>query len=205
MSRNIIIGFDGLVRAGKTSLINKLANKLNATIIDEYKGYAYKAGFRFPKFPPKSYKRAIISSIFFMNVEKERVADLNKLIKKHKKIILVDRTCLSCIAFDYAANHFTNLDTFSEVQKRWSGVTRIIPNLIFFMDVSQENLKKRAIANNDVFPSHFFDSKFNGYMVEFFKQECERNKNIIRIDANQSPKIIEKHIESYIKEYLTRH
>jgi thymidylate kinase len=194
----IVIGFDGLVRAGKTTLVNKLACIFEAAVVGEYKGYALKSGSRFPKFPPESYAKAIEASIFFMDLEKQRVVDLNNYMLSNKKIILVDRTCLSCLAFDYAANYFTNLETFPEVQKLWSDTPRIIPDLTFFMDVSQTNLK-----NKDNFPLHFLDKKFNRYMVNFFKQECKKNKHMIRINANQKPEMVEHSVKTAILKYLT--
>ena len=201
--KKIIIGFDGIVCAGKTTMVNKLACMFDTIVIEEYKEYALKSGFKFPKFPPKSYIKAIEASVFFMDLEKQRVVNLNNYVPPNKKIIFVDRTYLSCLAFDYAANYFTNLETFPKVQKLWSDTPKIIPDLIFFMDVSQTNLRKRILINKNNFPPHFLDKKFNQFMVSFFKQECKNKGNIIRINANQKPEMVEHSVKTVILKYLT--
>lgn len=200
--KTIIIGFDGLVRAGKTSLVNKLAHTFDAVIVEEYKSYATKFGTEFPEYPPKSRKKSLEASKFFIDLEKKRIKDLNKHLSLEHKIILVDRTCLSCLAFDYSANHFTNFGTFLEVQKLWDNKPKIIPSLTFFMDVSQANLKKRMLINNDDFPPHISDKNFNRYMVDFFKQECKKNKYMIKINANQKPEMVELSVKNAILKYI---
>ncbi|PIP87351.1 hypothetical protein COW81_00730 [Candidatus Campbellbacteria bacterium CG22_combo_CG10-13_8_21_14_all_36_13] len=207
MKKNISIGFDGLVRAGKSSLIHRLAKRLNADILDEYKGYAYKYGLKsipvFPKFPPQSYEEAINATNFFINLEKIRVMDLENMKEKSDHIILIDRTYLSCLAFDYAARHLTGFDTFTEVKELWQNNPKTTPDLLFYMDVSQENLKQRAILNNNNFPQHFFDPIFNGHMREFFHKKCDSNENIIKINANEDPTVVEKNVMSFINKYFT--
>lgn len=199
--KTVIIGFDGLVRAGKTSLITKLSNTLNASIISEYKSYATKYGKEFPSYPPLSYLEAINASKFFIEIEQKRIADLNNLLSENK-IILVDRTSLSCLAFDYSANNFTNLGTFSEVEKLWINSQKITPDLNFFMDVNQENLIKRMIKEKDNFPPHIYDKDFNWNMVVFFKQKCDENKNMIRINANQSAEQVEIEVINVILKFI---
>lgn len=200
--KTIIIGFDGLIRAGKTSLVNKLAHVLDAAIVEEYKSYATKFGTEFPNYPPRSRSEAIKASKFFTDLEKKRVIDLNNHISSKHKIILVDRTSLSCLAFDYSANHFTNLGTFPEVQKLWDKTPKIVPYLNFFMDVSQANIKKRMLINNDNFPPHISEKNFNGHMVDFFKQECKKNMYMIRINANQKPEQVELSVKNTILKYI---
>ncbi|MFH1642545.1 MAG: hypothetical protein ABIC04_06640 [Nanoarchaeota archaeon] len=202
--KKIIIGFDGLVRAGKSSTVKRLADVFDATIVDEYKGYATRAGLVFPSYPPKSYKKAIEASKFFINLEKQRYFDLCNYKLTDKKIFLTDRTCHSCIAFDYAANHYTKLGTFKEVEHLWQNTKKVVPDLNFFMDVSQTNLKKRMRLNGDVFPPHFSNKRFNGYMTKFFMQQCKKNKNMIRINANQTREKIDEDIKKVIKKYLIK-
>lgn len=202
--KTIVIAFDGLVRAGKTSLIKRLSHTFHAPIVGEYKSYATKFGTEFPPYPPRSYEEAMAASIFFIDLEQKRIADLNDLLFKNK-IILVDRTSLSCLAFDYSANHFTNFGTFNEVEKLWNDSLKIMPNLSFFMDVSQENLKKRMLIEQDNFPPHISDKDFCDHMVVFFKNKCERNKNMIRIDANQIAEEVEREVENAILKYMREH
>ncbi len=201
--KNIIIGFDGLTRAGKTTLIKKLASIFNASVIEEQREYL-EPGSKFPKFPPESYEKAMEASVFFMNIEKKRISDLEGYESSNTKLIFIDRTYLSCLAFDYAANYVTSFGTFQEVQKLWLGMEKIVPDVTFFMDVSQDNLRNRMLLNGDNLPSHFLDKDFNEHMMDFFKQECEKN-NMIRIDANKKPEEVEGEISAIILTYLADH
>ncbi len=196
----IIIAFDGSVRAGKTSLIANLSRIFGAPSIEEYKKYAMKAGAEFPEFPPKSYEEALRASQFFIDLEKHRCADLKKF--DESKIVFVDRTSLSCVAFDYAANRFTGLDTLEEVQELWESAEKIVPDLLFFMDVSQANIKKRMRINNDNFPPHIYDKVFTDDLKFFFEKECSENECVVRIDANQSKEAVESDVKDAIITYM---
>ena len=200
--KNIIIAFDGPIRAGKTSLIKKLVEFFNVASLGEYKEYATNSGVDFPPYPPNSYEEAMDASIFFVGLEEKRVSDLKKLKLLKNKIIFVDRTYLSCVAFDYAANYFTKLGTFFEAQKLWKNKIKIKPDLTFFMDVSPLNIKKRILANDIYFPPHISNEKFNNYLTDFFKKECRRNELMVRIDANQTPEKVELDVRNYILNFF---
>ncbi|MCX6756271.1 MAG: hypothetical protein NTX85_02950 [Candidatus Nomurabacteria bacterium] len=200
----IVVGFDGLVRAGKTTLINKLAKHFNAPIIGEYKSYATRNGTEFPPYPPVSREKAMEASIFFTEIEKQRIGDLDNFKSLNPQIILVDRTSLSCIAFDYSANHFTNFGTYDEAKKLWDDTKIIRPDLSFILDVSQENLKHRMFLNNDNFPPHISDKDFNSHIVNLFNEELKKNPNMVKINANQKPEEVEADVVNAIMEYINK-
>ncbi len=180
-----IVGFDGLVRAGKSTLLkNNLGPALNAPIIDEYGVYT-KGSTSFPPFPPPSHEKALAASQFFIDIEKQRINDLGAY--ETHDIVLVDRTYLSCLGFDYAARHITGFDTFSEVKQFWAQTQKIEPQLIIFLDVSHDSLEERIGPHKSKFLPHFYDRTFNGHMSEFFHRTCKENPLFIRVDADQTP------------------
>jgi thymidylate kinase len=195
----ITIGFDGLVRAGKTTLIKRLAPIFDAVIVEEYGAYIKRSVVGFPKFPPPSYEYALTASKLFMGIERQRVSDLESTSPRGR-LVLVDRTYLSCLAFDYAARHFSGFDTFSEVKILWSRQERIEPDLVFFMDVSHDHLEQRIAPHKDKFLPHFYDEKFNSYVTEFLKLRSLEDKQVIRINADQRPETIDEEVVEYINQ-----
>ncbi len=195
-----IIGFDGLVRAGKTTLIkDKIGPLLDAVIIDEYGVYA-KGSKSFPEFPPLSYERALVASQFFMDIEEQRVVDLQAKVL-HKEFALVDRTHLSCLGFDYAARHFTGFDTFSDVESLWSKTKKIEPDIVIFLDVSHKKLEERIAPHKDKFLQHFYDRSFNLHISEFLKLECRKNPHIVRVDADQEQDAVQEEVLKIIRAF----
>lgn len=194
-----IIGVEGLIRAGKSTLVNWLSAELSAPIVEEYGEYIKRSGTSFPIFPPTSYKAAIAASQKFIGIEQQRLLSLDSVGKA--KIVLIDRTYLSCVGFDYAARHFTGFDTFEEVEHLWRASPKIEPDLTFFLDVSQGKLEERVLPHRHLYLPHFCDADFNKHITEFLHHKASRDKGIIHISADQSQDEVKHQALQYIKKF----
>lgn len=192
------IGFDGLIRAGKSTLIKRLSTLLNAGVIDEYGKYVKRLGVGFPPFPPRSYEDAIHASRLFVEIEAQRVKDLNAYTAC--KIVLVDRTYLSCLAFDFAARHYSGFDTFCEVRTMWSENVRIECDTLFFLNVSDAHLQRRVLPHRDTFLPHFYDTKFNAYLTAFLNRECDTNVRMQRVNADKPIGVVDAEVLHHINQ-----
>ncbi len=192
-----VIGIEGLVRAGKSTLVKWLAEFLNAGVVEEYGMYIKRTGTGFPSFPFVSYKAALSASMMFFDIEERRLADLKRI--KDKGIILVDRTYLSCLGFDYAARYFTGFDTFREVENLWCAARKIELDLILFLDVSQTKLEERIASHQHLYLPHLCDPTFNRYITEFLQQRLGGDEHIVHINADQGQDVVRHQALTHIK------
>ncbi len=196
--KKVIIAFDGTIRAGKTTIVRDLSTIFGGKHINEYKYYAEKLNKKFPEFPFINLEDALNATRFFIFLEKKRYSD----IKKYKSgIIFVDRTFHSCIGFDYASSKYLDIDIFKNSNEIWNkNNKKIIPDIIFFMNVSHKKMVERITINKDKFPKHIKDKKFNLSLKKYFKSLI--NKNFIEINASKNKKNVRAEVENYIKSIL---
>jgi len=196
----LIVGVDGLVRAGKTTLIQRLAKRRGWGEIPEYGIYLKQTHLPFPNFPPKSWVQAMDASVLFMQIEQLRINDLHAMSKQHE-VVLVDRTFHSCLAFDYAARVWSGFDTFDRVVEQWRHLSPIAADISVFLDVSFAALEERIAPHKASFLPHFYDECFNSYLREYFVMHVS-SAALLQIDADQLPQVVEENVESLIDEWL---
>lgn len=175
-----IIGIEGLVFAGKTTLSENLGQSLPAAIVHEY-GF-YTDGLKsFPKYPPESYRAAIEASQFFIDIEQERISVLKRLRLNNPKYIVVDRTYITCLAFDYAAKLFTGFDTYDEVYMLWQRADKIEVDITIYLDVSDAEVMKRVPLRKSKCPNHLLDPEFNRQIRCYLQ-----GQKVVTVNANQN-------------------
>lgn len=182
-----VIGIEGLVRAGKSTLSSFLAVELPARLICEYGVYS-RGSKSFPKYPPQTYSEALNSISYFIDIEALRISD----ILPKDKLVVVDRTYLTCLAFDYAARHFTGFDIYKTARNSWTVANKIEPDLIIFLDVSDDVLDIRIAPDKHKYLPHFYQPEFNSLMRQFYSLESEKDDRIVRLDADQSIDQVQK-------------
>lgn len=192
----LIVGVDGLVRAGKTTLIERLAKRRGWGAIPEYGIYLKLEHLQFPNFPPENWINAVSASQLFMQIEQLRIHSLRALSERHD-VILVDRTFHSCLAFDYAARVWSGFDTFDVVTEQWRQRGHIVADMSIFLDVSLATLEERIAPHKASFLPHFYNERFNSCLHEYFAIQV-RSATLLRIDADQTQQVVEKNVESLI-------
>lgn len=195
---SLIVGIEGCSFAGKTTLQNSLKSYDNFRVIDEYGSYT-KGSAAFPAYPPKSYQEALDASRFFIDVEKERLKDFEIMQLNNKfDFVFLDRTYLTCLAFDYAVRHFTHFDTYNTVVDMWRHTQKIEPDFLLYMNVSQETIRRRISFRKSKCPDHLMHPEFNHHFKDFFDVNLF-GKTIKHIDANQSKKQVLEQALKHLK------
>lgn len=175
-----IIGIEGLVFAGKTTLSENLGQNLSAVIVREY-GHYTGGSKSFPKYPPDSYRAAIEASRFFIDIEQERIRVLKGLLLDSPKYIVVDRTYITCLAFDYAAKLFTGFDTYDEVYELWQQADKIMTDITIYLNVSDTEIMRRVPLRKSKCPDHLLDPEFNKQIRRYLQ-----GQNVVTVNADQS-------------------
>lgn len=163
----LIVAIEGLICAGKTSLLRNLKLTVDCLTIPEY-GEFIENHEQLPMFPPSNRDQAIFASRFFARLEKRRQKEL-LLAKKGKSFAVLDRSILSCLAFDFAARNFTGFDTYSEVIQIYQNEKFLQPSLYLYLEIpyqmSINRMKQRGTFSGD----HFAGEEFNNLLVGFYQ------------------------------------
>ncbi len=178
-----IIAVEGSVFAGKSTLINQLATRLDAIVIQEY-GVYLKGSHAFPAFPPKTRSDAIAADHFFMQVEKLRLDDLRRsMASQVKQFVLIDRTYLTCLAFDYAAKMITKFDVDAEVSGLWAKSEKIEPDAWIYLKADAATIASRTHLRPSKCLPHLLDPGFINEQHAFFVNFSSGGRSWLTIDA----------------------
>lgn len=98
------IALEGNVGAGKSTVAIFFGQKYNLPHIGEYGNYVdFAGGERFPIFPPEDNLSVISSNPLWINLEFRRQTHMIEAIRSERKdLLLVERSPLSLVAFEYA-------------------------------------------------------------------------------------------------------
>ena len=189
----MIIALEGLCYAGKTTTCKALCQIQK----DLFPVAEYSKLIDPSKFP--DYKcRTKESIIFFIKLEKIRQKIIKEKIKEGL-IPVLDRSFISCIAFDYAMCKMgiKNKNFWKTTEKLFLTQNFILPDIIFFFDVSQVEIKTRAKENPCKMPSFFVNVKFNQFFKEFIVSQHHIPVKII--NANVEPETVMKQVLTKFK------
>ena len=103
-----VVAIEGLVCAGKTTLLKELGQDPNIGIVPEYYD-CLRPKEKVPSFPPPNKAGALRTARFLFELEKRRQKIARNLLENDKLIIL-DRCFMSCFAFEFAARKITGID-----------------------------------------------------------------------------------------------
>lgn len=162
----IIVVLEGLICAGKTTLLNKLGRLANCRSIQEYKEYLKKFE-NLPPFSPCDIEKALQASQFYVTLERCRQNDLAKFLDQDV-IVIFDRGILSCLAFDYAAKRFNGIDTYLETIQMYQAECFHQPHLCLYLDISYETMINRMKLRGTYSGDQFANRKFTEFLAEFY-------------------------------------
>jgi deoxyadenosine/deoxycytidine kinase len=165
---------DGNSFSGKTTLVHGLHNTYKYTVIEEYDAYAG-GGANFPSFPPENYYEAKKSVRFFSELERQRTQDA--LSASTTGSVIMDRSFLSCVAFQYivAKNHpnipnayLYSLDLLHDLAEK--GDILIPPVLLYLHPENQTSIESRITVRGLVAIGFLNQMETFSAMFEWFSQ-----------------------------------
>lgn len=180
----MIFAIEGPCYAGKTLLVKKLSIcKNNIAVIPEYNEIAGGAK-NFPALP-KNKRETLLASRFFLRLEKKRQILIKKELNAGK-IIIQDRSFFSCVAFDYASAMTGDYDVWVHSEKMFLRSNFILPDVIFYLDVSHSNILERRFLNSYQIFSKLTSPKFNNFFKNYFSLIMAQYVQIFWINADDS-------------------
>jgi thymidylate kinase len=102
------------------------------------------------------------------------------------KIPLQDRSLFTCIAFDFAIKAMGGFNIWHESEMLFLSQGFLLPNIILFLDVSDENIQKRiGKEKNQILPV-LIEPNFNLAFKNYFLNSVTELVRLKTIDANQN-------------------
>jgi thymidylate kinase len=182
MKSDVIIALEGLIHAGKTTLINRVRGLAGESIccIDEYS--FYRGNRNFPDFPRTS-NEALDANQFFVDLEKQRFA--NRIVSLPT---VLDRSFLSVLAYHYATEKVTHgkIVCFSQSMDFFTrDYFCYMPNIVVYAEIPLEVMFKRHRAETAIYKPILLDREFNRHLIHFYNNVTKFFPQITlhRIDA----------------------
>jgi len=189
MHSNVIVALEGLIHAGKTTLLRGIRKTMQGRVccIDEYA--TYKGLTRFPDFP-KTSGEAIEANEFFVELEGRRFADVTG-----SGLVLLDRSLLSVLAYHYATERVTGgaIVCFEQSLRFFrENLSHCMPASVIRLDVSREVFEERHATDSGFYKPILLDDEFNRNLVLFYDNlgTYFPNMEVRRIDADASKAIV---------------
>lgn len=160
-----IFAVEGLVHAGKSTLIRGLGADQRILCVPEYIDFTDEG---FPD-PPKNIEDARAADLFFLNLEHKR----RQMIRENHSIVFLDRSVLSIIAYNYAAEGLTSgkVPCFTHGQKSFKLQDWVFPQTCIYLDISDEEIDNRHTFETGQYKSIFLNRKFNALLRKFYEKE----------------------------------
>lgn len=160
-----VVAIEGPVCAGKSSLVNSLIGSGLGGIL-EYSEYVGHANQDFPKFPPRDAEQAKRSFEFFLDLEKQRILDMQLLTQSN---VVIDRSIFTLLAFEAGASRITGIDIFDwAVERLLQEEEIILPDHVVYLDVAPQVSIQRAEENDIPIPKFLLSEEFNRGFRDFF-------------------------------------
>jgi len=179
--RKNIVALEGLVHAGKTTLLKSLKKRRRFCCLSEYSEITTRS---FPG-SPRTIEDAKEALYYFLSLEKERI----KFISESKYgIYVVDRSLYSVLAYHYAVEHLFGVkcytNTFNYLLRNTSKWLR--PSKCIFIDISHEDQLRRHEGDKGYYQDILLNADFNKELSYFYWYELGKLTDVIPIDEKQS-------------------
>ena len=158
------LALEGIVHAGKTTLLHAIGKQRNdVCCIEEYT--AYRGEREFPPFPNTS-EEACSANKFFIDLDSRRFADATD-----SRIVLLDRSCISVLAYHYATEQVTlgKVQCFTQsLQLFQTTFAGFVPDKIIYVEISMSDLVIRHVGDNGVYKEILLSPEFNEHLCNFY-------------------------------------
>lgn len=174
-----VIALEGPVCAGKTTVLRNLAQRGLPTL-REYGEYVVSAKNDFPSFPPRTKEEALSNFQFFLELEQQRFADSRQF--SNERTLVLDRSVLSLLAFEYTAPPFTGINILPEATRMVAEHPGVVfPDKVVYLHVSHEKIVRRRQLCSGFYLELLLDPVFNNGFREFFEKCSEQRPEWVTI------------------------
>lgn len=153
-----VIGLEGGICAGKTTLGRSLSTALGLPYVPEYMDLL--TASEIAHLQSLDYRA---SFHFFLLLNRRR----DNLYALPGGVIL-DRTFLTLLSFNYAMMRLGHISDFSDINQALAHESFCWPTIVLFLRVSETERQRRFHATRLSIPFPFLDSGFNDHLNAFF-------------------------------------
>ncbi|PJE64772.1 MAG: hypothetical protein COU90_00695 [Candidatus Ryanbacteria bacterium CG10_big_fil_rev_8_21_14_0_10_43_42] len=161
-----IFTIEGIVHAGKTTVLDNVRRAGLAIIcIDEYT--RYRGTEPFPEHPT-TLEEALHANQFFVDLDTRRFTDIHDMAKA----VLLDRSCLSVLAYHYATEGITHgeIACFEpSVRLYREHFPQYIPHAMLYLEITLSELTRRHEGDTTVYKSVLLEEEFNRHLTYFYE------------------------------------
>lgn len=193
-----IVAIEGICCSGKTTLINALSTSSEYHIVEEYGTYTS----RFPALA-KTSQDLEDSLAFFQQLENLRHGYALGAIYSGKTIVL-DRSFLTCCAYDFALCKNTPLEPEIErMEKSWGFFKKkLIPDTIVVLYVNDAGFNSRLRKSGKKLNPPLDNRHFNANIYKYFSKLRDTSAyDVVWVDTSS---MNAKQVEQHVREVLAR-
>lgn len=179
----MIVALEGPSYSGKSTMANIIRNRIpHSLVIDEYHVFAGGA----KNFPPlaKNAEDGMRNIKFFLDLEQKRQRSI--LAALESGLVILDRSHLTCIAFEYAMCQMGIYDIWQEAERQFNAADLIKPDMVVLLNASQSTIEYRHSKDSYNIPAILVDSDFNKFFTEYFLMQASKKHAFHTVDANQT-------------------
>jgi thymidylate kinase len=198
-----VVGIEGPVLAGKTTVIGALCSLLkhrgvDCTAVPCFVQAALDLGMTLPPAVPKNPDEELEAVRFFVSVDQRR----RPLFAPG--VIFLDRTLWTLLAHNMALARTHRLDAVAKVQDylRRTNLTELMPNHLIYLDVSHTQQLARA-RERAALPEPFLDPEFNMEFRAFFQRMASEH-NAHWVNADEQAPVVADRIDCLLSQFLGR-
>ncbi len=176
-----IVAVEGICCSGKSTLVGSLGHT-DMGVVKEYG--AYTKG-QFPKLA-NTQEELIENTRFFIELERKRYKD-SLVAVRHHHVLVLDRSFITCCAFDYAAFARTKLSSHqSLIESMWQEeIWKLSPDLMVILEVDEVNFHQRLKKSGKVLNQTLCDPKFNRRVNQYLRNvPTHWGIKVVRINTN---------------------
>ena len=180
-----VYAIEGVSGVGKTTLLNNLKKIPEISGIDEYTTYA--GGHN--NFPKESGASESIEAFIKWETQRSLVAKRFT----NQNIVIMDRSPLSIIVFDYALNQDSTafIRVAKAFQRAWEEGEILMPRGFIFIKAHPQTIVERL--NNNNFKMKAFIDRKNIEMIQefyaFYFKNCINPEQVLQLDGTSNSKI----------------
>ncbi|MEI6288469.1 MAG: deoxynucleoside kinase [bacterium] len=186
-----IIAIEGIVHAGKSSLISAMEKDRSMTSVQYIAEYCnfIGGGQNFPGFP-KNTRTALEANVFFGDLERKRFATVTKKVN----LIILDRSIFSVLAYHYATEKISHgkIKCFKRsIEYFQKQFPEFLPETCLYLAINLNEMRRRH-GDTGFYENILLNDEFNCYLMEFYLKvgELFPEIKVITIDGKQDRKTV---------------
>jgi thymidylate kinase len=183
----ITVGIEGLCFAGKSTLARDLFRSLTHRIpmvLSDYTDFIAPAAL--PLVPARTSDEELVAFRLFIQAEELRWRQVDHA-SVPPRVVIQDRCVHTLLAHVYANEHISGVTAFNEARRIALDTHVRFPDIVLYLDTSQEMLTNRYLAIPNQLPVFFKSAPYMSHFRRYFSSLADQlPQAIFFLDANET-------------------